>query len=92
MPISLIELLPDKELLVGVIDVASNQVETPEQGRRDHRRGVEACRCRAHPALHQLRHGAAFAATVAVGKLQALGAGAALARKRQAAPHVRQAA
>ena len=30
VPISLIELLPDKDLLVGCIDVASTEVETPE--------------------------------------------------------------
>ncbi len=31
VPHSLMALLPDKELMVGVIDVASNQIETPEQ-------------------------------------------------------------
>ena len=30
VPISLIGLLPDKEIMVGVIDVATNEVETPE--------------------------------------------------------------
>ena len=63
VPLSLMRLLKDKQLMVGVIDVASQEVETPEQ--------VEA------------RIGAALE-HVAVGKLQALGAGAALSRKRWA--------
>ena len=61
VPLSLLGLLKDKELLVGAIDVATHAVETPEQvAARDPRRAAPR-RCRAHPALHQLRHGAAAA-------------------------------
>jgi 5-methyltetrahydropteroyltriglutamate--homocysteine methyltransferase len=81
VPLSLMRLLKDKQLMVGVIDVASQDVETPEQvearigAALEH---VEAARllpctnCGLAPLPEQ----------VAVGKLEALGAGAALARKR----------
>jgi len=69
--------------MVGVIDVASQEVETPEQ--------VEA---RIGAALEHVDAARLLPCTncglaplpehVAVGKLQALGAGAALARKRWA--------
>jgi 5-methyltetrahydropteroyltriglutamate--homocysteine methyltransferase len=83
VPLSLMRLLKDKQLMVGVIDVASQDIETPEQvearigAALEH---VEAARllpctnCGLAPLPEQ----------VAVGKLQALGAGAALARKRWA--------
>jgi 5-methyltetrahydropteroyltriglutamate--homocysteine methyltransferase len=81
VPLSLMRLLKDKQLMVGVIDVASQEIETPEQvearigAALEH---VEAARllpctnCGLAPLPEQ----------VAVGKLEALGAGAALARKR----------
>jgi 5-methyltetrahydropteroyltriglutamate--homocysteine methyltransferase len=83
VPLSLLRLLKDKQLMVGVIDVASQEIETPEQvearigAALEH---VEAARllpctnCGLAPLPEQ----------VAVGKLEALGAGAALARKRWA--------
>ena len=79
VPIALISLLPDKELLVGVIDVASNLVETPEQvaatigealKHADAERIQPCTNCGMAP----------LARDVAAGKLRALGAGAALAR------------
>jgi len=83
VPLSLMRLLKDKQLMVGVIDVASQEVETPEQ--------VEA---RIGAALEHVDAARLLPCTncglaplpehVAVGKLQALGAGAALARKRWA--------
>ncbi|MGE0500011.1 MAG: methionine synthase [Rhizobiaceae bacterium] len=81
VPISLISLLPDKVLLVGAIDVASNAVETPEQvaatidaalKHADAERVQPCTNCGMAP----------LSRNVAVGKLRALGAGAVLARKR----------
>jgi 5-methyltetrahydropteroyltriglutamate--homocysteine methyltransferase len=81
VPASLMGLLKDKEVMVGVIDVATNTVETPEQVAAtigmalqyvDAERLLPCTNCGMAP----------LARAVAVGKLQALGAGAALARKR----------
>ena len=81
VPLELIELLEGKDVLVGVIDVASETVETPEQVAST----IEA-------ALKHVRRERLFACTncgmaplprkIAAAKLQALGAGTALARKR----------
>jgi len=83
VPMDLIRLLDGKDVLVGVIDVASDVVETPEQvadtlGRalqfvaKEH---VYACtNCGMAPMKRD----------IAVAKLAALGAGAALARQRYA--------
>jgi 5-methyltetrahydropteroyltriglutamate--homocysteine methyltransferase len=82
VPISLIGLLEDKELLVGCIDVASTQIETPEavaatiaEAMRyaDAERIFPCTNCGMAPLSRE----------VATGKLEALGAGAALARSRQ---------
>lgn len=81
VPMSLIELLKDKEILVGSIDVASLDVETPEQvaaviaeamQHADAERILPCTNCGMAPLP---KH-------VAEGKLQALGAGAELARKK----------
>jgi 5-methyltetrahydropteroyltriglutamate--homocysteine methyltransferase len=81
VPISLVSLLPDKDLLIGAIDVASNTVETPEQVaatigaalKHAHADRIEPCtNCGMAPLSRD----------VASAKLRALGAGAALARKR----------
>ena len=81
VPLSLMRLLKDKQLMVGVIDVASQEVETPEQVEArigaalehvDAARLLPCTNCGLAPLPEQ----------VAVGKLEALGAGAALARKR----------
>ena len=80
VPISLIGLLPDKELLIGAIDVASNTVETPEQvagtiaeaqKHADAARILPCTNCGLAP----------LSRPVASGKLKALGAGAELARR-----------
>jgi 5-methyltetrahydropteroyltriglutamate--homocysteine methyltransferase len=80
VPLALLGLLPDKDVLLGAIDVASLAVETPEQVAAVIRDAT------AHVAPERI-----FPCTncgmaplprpVAVGKLQALGAGAALARR-----------
>jgi 5-methyltetrahydropteroyltriglutamate--homocysteine methyltransferase len=81
VPMSLIGLLKDKDVLLGAIDVASNRVETPEQVadviRRatayvDPDRIVPCTNCGLAPLPRD----------VAIGKLQALGAGAMLARQQ----------
>jgi 5-methyltetrahydropteroyltriglutamate--homocysteine methyltransferase len=79
VPISLIELLPDKGLLVGVIDVATDRVETPEKVaatigealKHAHAERIQPCtNCGMAPLPR----------AVASAKLKALGEGAALAR------------
>ncbi len=79
VPISLIELLSDKVILVGAIDVATPRIETPEAVAATLREAlkhadaerVQGCtNCGMAPLPRD----------VAVGKLQALGAGAALLR------------
>lgn len=81
VPISLISLLPDKDVLVGCIDVASTDIETPEAVaavidealKHADAESIYPCtNCGLAPLSRE----------VAVGKLQALGAGAALARQR----------
>jgi 5-methyltetrahydropteroyltriglutamate--homocysteine methyltransferase len=81
VPASLMGLLKDKEVMVGVIDVATKSVETPEQVAAtiagalqfvDAERLLPCTNCGMAPLPRE----------VAVGKLRALGAGAALARKR----------
>ncbi len=80
VPLSVLGLLKDKEVLVGAIDVASLNIETPEKVAATLRAAMEfvdperiiACtNCGMAPLPRQ----------VAEGKLQALGAGAALLRK-----------
>jgi len=83
VPMSLLGLLRDKELLVGAIDVATNRIESPEEvaavlraampyANTDRIYGCTNCGLAPLP-----RH-------VAVGKLNALAAGAALLRKEVA--------
>jgi 5-methyltetrahydropteroyltriglutamate--homocysteine methyltransferase len=83
VPMSLLRLLPDKELMVGVIDVASREVESPEQVRAvideaclhaDAERILPCTNCGLAPLPRQL----------AADKLVALGQGAELARRRYA--------
>ena len=83
VPLELLGLLPDKELLVGAIDVATDAVETPEQVAaviRAALRHVDAARllpctnCGMAPLPRE----------VAAGKLKALGAGARLVRREVA--------
>jgi len=81
VPLSLLSLLEGKDLLVGVIDVATDKVETPEQVAEvigkvikvAPREKIIACtNCGMAPMRRD----------VAEAKLKALGAGAALARQR----------
>lgn len=84
VPMSLLALLKDKELMVGVIDVSSQEVETPEQVAEtlqaalafaDPERVIACTNCGMAPLPRD----------VAVGKLQALAAGTAMVRTRLAA-------
>jgi 5-methyltetrahydropteroyltriglutamate--homocysteine methyltransferase len=83
VPLSLIRLLPDKQILVGVIDVADPRVETAEEvaatiesalqyADRDRLQGCTNCGLAPLPK------------SVAASKLEALCKGVALARARHA--------
>ena len=81
VPLELIGLLKDKTVLVGAIDVASEEVETPEKVADtltramefvDPERTLPCTNCGLAPLPRD----------VAVGKLQALGAGAELVRQK----------
>ena len=50
-------LLHGKDVLVGVIDVATDRVETPEEVAHHHRGGHGIRPTRAAVPLHELRHG-----------------------------------
>ncbi|MDH3536132.1 MAG: methionine synthase [Gammaproteobacteria bacterium] len=81
VPMSLIGLLKDKQVMVGAIDVTSNTVESPEQVAAVI---AEACQ---HVAPEQVMACtncglAPMPRSVAIGKLWSLAQGAALARKR----------
>src|SRR5690606_37175980 len=80
VPLSLLRLLPDKQLMVGAVQVTSERVETPEEVARPIRAAAE------HVDLERILPCtncgmAPIGYDVALGKLYALGAGAALVRK-----------
>ena len=81
VPIELLKLLKGKDILVGVIDVASDAVETPQEVERTILRALKFV-----PAKHLFPCTncgmAPMDREIAVAKLKALGAGAALARKK----------
>ena len=81
VPIELLKLLKGKDVLVGVIDVASDRVETPAEVSAVIQRALKFV-----PASHFFPCTncgmAPMAREIAVAKLRALGAGAALARKK----------
>jgi 5-methyltetrahydropteroyltriglutamate--homocysteine methyltransferase len=81
VPLSMIGLLPDKEVMVGVIDVATNDIETPDEvaaiieaalAHVDAERLIPCTNCGMAP----------LPMAVARGKIKALAEGAALARTR----------
>jgi len=81
VPINLIELLGDKEIMLGVIDVATDKIETPEEivgviGEAMKYVPKERIRPCTNCGM------APMSRSVAMAKLSALGAGAALARER----------
>ena len=80
VPMSLIALLKDKEIMVGAIDVATNRVETPEAVAAVLR---EATKYASADRIYGCTNCgmAPLPRTVAAGKLKALAAGAALLRK-----------
>src|SRR6185503_404636 len=83
VPVELLALLKGKDILVGVIDVASDVVETPEEVEKTIRRALQYV-----PAKHLFPCTncgmAPMDREIAAAKLRALGAGAALARKKLA--------
>ena len=85
VPLSLIGLLKDKDVLVGAIDVASLDIETPEQVAATIRAAMDHVDpARLYPCTNCGM--APLPRAVAAGKLQALGAGAALVRKELGQP------
>ncbi len=81
VPLELLGLLKRKDVLVGAIDVATNAVETPEQVAAT----IDAALAHVDPARVYPCTNCGLAPLprpVAVGKLKALGAGAALARQK----------
>ncbi|HLJ65641.1 MAG TPA: methionine synthase [Stellaceae bacterium] len=81
VPIELLGLLKGKDVLVGVIDVASDKIETPEAVADTIKRAM------AHVPAERIRPCtncgmAPLSRNIAYGKLKALGLGAALARAR----------
>jgi 5-methyltetrahydropteroyltriglutamate--homocysteine methyltransferase len=81
VPLSLLKLLAGKDVLIGVIDVASDQVETPEEIADLIAEAMQ------HVAKERIRPCtncgmAPMNRDIALAKLEALGAGAALARRR----------
>jgi 5-methyltetrahydropteroyltriglutamate--homocysteine methyltransferase len=81
VPLSLLRLLPDKQLMVGAIQVTPDRVETPEEvaatlkaasAHVDLERILPCTNCGMTPIPYD----------VALGKLKALGAGSLLARKQ----------
>jgi 5-methyltetrahydropteroyltriglutamate--homocysteine methyltransferase len=81
VPPELMKLLKGKDVLVGVIDVASDKVETPQEVAATIRKALKyvprkhlfpCTNCGMAPMKRE----------IAIAKLKALGAGAALARKR----------
>ena len=81
VPPDLMAILKDKTLLVGVIDVASEAVETPEQVAATIENALKFVDAeRLQPCTNCGL--APLSRDVAVGKLRSLGAGAELARKR----------
>ena len=79
VPISLIGLLKDKDVLVGAIDVATNEIESPDQVAATLRSALEFADAeRIQPCTNCGM--APLPRNVAVGKLKALAAGAAIVR------------
>lgn len=81
VPLELLRLLKGKDILVGVIDVASDKVETPQEVAQTIGRALQFVpRNRLFPCTNCGM--APMDREIALAKLKALGAGAALARKR----------
>jgi 5-methyltetrahydropteroyltriglutamate--homocysteine methyltransferase len=83
VPISLIGLLGDKDVLVGAVDVATDRVETPEEVAAVIRAAMQHVPpTRIFPCTNCGM--VPLSRAVARAKLQALGAGAALVRRELA--------
>lgn len=80
VPMSLISLLSDKEILVGAIDVATQEVETPEAVAATLQTALEYADAERIQGCTNCGM-APLPRAIAAAKLQALGAGAALMRK-----------
>ena len=78
----LLELLDGKDVLVGVIDVATDKVETPGTGRRGDRGRASVCRPNGYSPA-PIAAWRRCSSTSPTAKLVALGPGAALVRGRR---------
>ena len=58
VPMSVLDLLDGKDVLLGVIDVATDTIETPERRRRRHQASGRFRSEGKNRRMHQLRHGA----------------------------------
>ena len=84
VPIDLIELIRGKKVMVGAIDVASNQIETPEEVAATLRKALQFVDAdKLYPCTNCGM--APLSRRVATGKLRALSAGAAIVRQELAA-------
>ena len=84
MPIELLELLRGKKVMLGAIDVATNEIETPEEVANTLRRALEFVDAdKLYPCTNCGM--APLSREVARGKLNALSAGAAIVRKELSA-------
>ncbi len=80
VPIELVGLLKGKDVLVGAIDVATDRIETPEEVADTLRKALQhVAPDRLYPCTNCGM--VPLARPVAIGKLNALGAGAALVRR-----------
>ena len=81
VPLESLKLLPDKDVIAGVIDVASNTIESPDEVADSITRLLDHV-----PKAHLIPGTncgmAPMDRAIAIAKLQALGKGAAIARKR----------
>lgn len=84
VPMDLIELIRGKKVMVGAIDVATNQIETPEQVADTLRKALKFVDAdKLYPSINCGM--APLSRQVAQGKLNALSAGAAIVRQELAA-------
>ncbi len=80
VPMDLIELIRGKKVMVGAIDVATNQIETPEQVAETLRKALQFVEAdKLYPSTNCGM--APLSRQVAQGKLNALNAGAAIVRQ-----------
>ena len=76
----MLEKLPGKTIILGVLDLSTHEIETPETGRRAHPQGAAACAGRERWSSRPIAGSNISRATVAFGKMKAMAEGAAIVR------------